>query len=93
MDVGLPLVLVREGPGVNGGFGLAVVRYCWLDFDVSGELFFRFSDQPEDKSTPAKSWVFVLAIPTSMETVSTALITGRSRRRLRSKRFPLGAAR
>ena len=49
MGVGLRLELVGMESRVRRIFGLAVVRCCHLDFDVTREVILRFLGQPEAK--------------------------------------------
>lgn len=74
---------------VHGVFGLAVVRCCYSDFDVTREVILRFLGQPEAKPNVCMVFSLCTSYSTSIDAISTALVTGRSEKRPRSKGLPL----
>ena len=60
---------------------------------LPGNYIFSFQTSPKISPTSARPWICVLVIPTPMDAMSTALITSRSKRGLRSKVLPLATAR
>ena len=89
MGVGLRLELVGMESRVHGVFGLAVVRWCHVDFDVTREVILRFLVQPEAKPNACKVFSLCTSYSTSMDVMSTALITDGLNTRSRPKRLPL----